>query len=76
MNLGLFFNHILIVEQKNLLDDFANALINFDHIVVLDIYAAREKNIYEINSKDLVHKISALGKDVNIYQILMNVLLM
>lgn len=51
-------------RTKNLLDDFANALINFDHIVILDIYAAREKNIYEISSKDLVHKISTLGKDV------------
>ena len=50
-------------RTKTLLDDFANALINFDHIVVLDIYAAREKNIYNISSKDLVDKIKELGKD-------------
>lgn len=52
-------------RTKTLLDDFANALINFDHIVVLDIYAAREKNIYNISSKDLVDKIKELGKDAN-----------
>ena len=50
-------------RTKTLLDDFANSLINFDHIVVLDIYAAREKNTYNISSKDLVDKINSLGKE-------------
>lgn len=50
-------------RTKNLLDDFANALLNFDNIIVLDIYAAREKNTYGITSKDLVDKILSLGKD-------------
>ena len=50
-------------RTKTLLDDFADALINFDHIIVLDIYAAREKNTYNISSKDLVDKISSLGKE-------------
>ena len=50
-------------RTKTLLDDFADALINFDHIVVLDIYAAREKNTYNISSKDLVDKIKELGKE-------------
>ena len=50
-------------RTKTLLDNFANALINFDHIIVLDIYAARERNIYNISSKDLVDKIHSLGKD-------------
>lgn len=49
-------------RTKNLLNDFAEALMNFDHIIVLDIYAAREKNIYNISSKDLVNKIIELGK--------------
>ena len=49
-------------RTKNLLDDFANALINFDNIIVLDIYAAREKNTYGITSKDLVEKINSLEK--------------
>ena len=46
----------------NLLDDFAHALLNFDHIIVTDIYAARENNTYHISSKDLVDKINSLGK--------------
>ena len=50
-------------RTKNLLDDFANSLIGFDHIVVLDIYAAREKNTYGITSKDLVDKIISFGKN-------------
>ena len=50
-------------RTKNLLDDFANALINFDNIIVLDIYAARETNTYNISSEDLVNKIKSLGKD-------------
>ena len=50
-------------RTKTLLEDFVNSLINFDHIIVLDIYAAREKNIYNISSKDLVDKIISLGKD-------------
>ena len=49
-------------RTKNLLDDFASALINFDNIIILDIYAAREKNTYNISSNDLVEKINLLGK--------------
>lgn len=50
-------------RTQNLLDDFAKALQNFDNIIVLDIYAAREKNIYNVTSKDLVDKIISFGKD-------------
>ena len=50
-------------RTKNLLDDFAHALLNYDHIIVLDIYAAREKNTFNISSKDLVNKIESLGKE-------------
>ena len=50
-------------RTKNLMDDFAKALLNFDNIIILDIYAAREKNTYGVTSKDLADKISSLGKD-------------
>ena len=50
-------------RTKKLLDDFANALLNFDNILVLDIYAARESNTYGISSQDLVNKINELGKN-------------
>lgn len=48
-------------RTKNLLDDFAKVLTNFDHIIVTDIYAARETNTYNISSKDLVNKIKEIG---------------
>lgn len=50
-------------RTKNLLEDFAKVLLNFDNIIILDIYAAREKNTYNITSKDLVNKINSLGKE-------------
>ena len=49
-------------RTKNLLEDFAKVLINFDNIIITDIYAAREENIYNISSHDLVDRIVTLGK--------------
>lgn len=49
-------------RTKLLLNDFAQSLLNFDHIIVLDIYAAREKNTYGISSQDLVNQLISLGK--------------
>ena len=49
-------------RTKTHLDSFAKVLENFDNIIVLDIYAAREKNTFEISSKDLVDKIIEDGK--------------
>ena len=63
------FNESWVVFQphtysrlKNLLDDFATALLDFDHIIITDVYAAREKDVFNISSKDLVNKITSLGK--------------
>ena len=50
-------------RTKNLLEDFANSLLSFDHVIILDIYAAREKNTYGITSKDLVEQLISIGKD-------------
>ena len=49
---------------KNLIDDFANSLLDFDNLIITDVYAAREKNIFNISSKDLCDKIESLGKSV------------
>ena len=49
-------------RTKNLLKDFAKALINFDNIIITDIYAAREKNTYNISSRDLAEEVATLGK--------------
>ncbi|MCR5145731.1 MAG: UDP-N-acetylmuramate--L-alanine ligase [Clostridia bacterium] len=49
-------------RTKNLLQDFARVLTLFDNIIITDIYAAREKNTYDISSQDLVNEIQKLGK--------------
>jgi len=51
-------------RTKALLDDFANSLVDFDNIIITDIYAARELNTFGISSLDLVEKIKELGKNV------------
>ena len=63
------FNESWVVFQphtysrtKAHLKEFAEALLNFDNIIVTDIYAAREKNTFDISSKDLVDEILKLGK--------------
>ncbi len=45
------------------LKEFASSLIPFDHIVITDIYAAREINTYAIHEDDLIKEIKALGKE-------------
>lgn len=46
-------------RTKTLLDDFSQALSNFDHIIIADIYAARETNTYGVSSKDIVDRINS-----------------
>lgn len=41
-----------------LLDDFANAFDGADHVIVVDIYASRETNDGEVNSKDIVNRMT------------------
>ena len=50
-------------RTKLLLDDFADALSDFDNVILLDIYAAREQNTIGISSKDLANKMVANGKN-------------
>ena len=50
-------------RTKNHLEDFSRAISNFDNIIILDIYAAREKNTFNISSNDLVNKINSNGKN-------------
>lgn len=41
-------------RTKAFLHDFADALSHADHILLLDIYAAREKNTVEVSSNDIL----------------------
>lgn len=54
-------------RTKAFLTDFANALSLADHIVLTDIYAAREKNTIGISSLDLLKEIKKLGTDCHYF---------
>ena len=51
-------------RTKNHLNEFAESISKFDNIILLDIYAAREQNTYDISTQDLANKIESLGKKV------------
>lgn len=48
---------------KEHLQDFALALQHFDHIIMIDIYAAREVNTFGISEQDLINELKNLGKE-------------
>ena len=48
---------------KQHLHEFATALQDFDHIILIDIYAARENNTFDIHESDLIEELKKLGKD-------------
>ena len=50
-------------RTKAHLQDFAKALSNFDHVILTDIYAAREVDTGEVSSNDVVKEIQKLGKE-------------
>lgn len=54
-------------RTKALLDEFAEALSLADHVVLADIYAAREKDNLGISSRTLRDKIAALGHECNYF---------
>ncbi len=49
-------------RTKKLLNEFAEALTHTDEAILLDIYAAREKDNGEIHSRDIIAKMNALNK--------------
>lgn len=51
-------------RTANNLDTFSQSLIDFDHVILVDIYAAREQNTIGISSQDLANKMNSLGKEV------------
>ena len=50
-------------RTKTFLQDFAKVLATAEHVVLADIYAARETDTLGISSKDLLEAIRALGGD-------------
>ena len=51
-----------------LFDDFVEVLSKVDHLILTDIYAAREQNIIGISSEDLLVKIATKGTDVKYFK--------
>ena len=58
------FQPHLFSRTKSLMDDLANSFEDADFVVLADIYAAREKDGGDINSKDLEEKIKQSKADV------------
>ena len=54
-------------RTKAFLEEFAKTLSQANHVVLADIYAAREVDTGEISSKDLAEKIAAYGTDVHYF---------
>ena len=54
-------------RTKALMEDFAKALSTADHVVLADIYAARETDNLGISSETLAEKIAALGTDTHYF---------
>ena len=54
-------------RTKALMEDFAKALSAADHVVLADIYAARETDNLGISSETLAEKIAALGTDTHYF---------
>ncbi|MBC7087392.1 MAG: UDP-N-acetylmuramate--L-alanine ligase [Tissierellales bacterium] len=50
-------------RTRILLDSFAKAFSDADKVIIADIYAAREKDLGEIHSRDLAEKIRQAGTD-------------
>lgn len=55
-------------RTRTLLDEFSNAFYDASHVLILDIYAAREKDPGDIHSKDLVSKLEKNGVKVKYMQ--------
>ena len=49
-------------RTKMLLDDFAKVLTRFDHVIITDIYAARESDTYGITAEALVKRMASFNK--------------
>ncbi|MGN0155542.1 MAG: UDP-N-acetylmuramate--L-alanine ligase [Lachnospiraceae bacterium] len=65
--LWVVFQPHTYTRTKALFEDFAEALKGFDHVIVIDIYAAREKDTGLVHAKDLAARIKELGTDARYF---------
>ncbi len=69
--LAIFQPH-LFSRTKDFADDFAESLSQFDEVILLDIYPAREKPMKNITSKWLLDKIKTENKKLSSKEDLIN----
>lgn len=55
-------------RTKSLLEEFSYSFDKADNIILLDIYAAREKDTGEIHSRDLLEKLKSRNKKVYYFE--------
>ena len=65
--LWVVFQPHTYTPTKALFEEFADALKGFDHVIVVDIYAAREKDTGLVHAKDLAARIKELGTDARYF---------
>ena len=61
----IIFQPHLYSRTKIFLEDFAESFDDIDRVIILPIYAAREKNDPSINSEILVEKIKKFNQNVS-----------
>jgi UDP-N-acetylmuramate--alanine ligase len=66
-NLWCLFQPHTYTRTLALFDEFAESFDAADKIVMAEIYAAREKNIYKISSKELVNEIKRVHPTKEVY---------
>ncbi len=65
-NLWCLFQPHTYTRTMALFDDFAQAFDNADKLILAEIYAAREKNIYKISSSQLAQRIKETHPDKDV----------
>ena len=65
--LVLVFQPHTYTRTKALFEEFADALKGYDHVILVDIYAAREPDTGLVHSKDLASRIKELGTDARYF---------
>lgn len=66
-NLWCLFQPHTYTRTLALFDEFANAFQLADKVILAEIYAAREKNIYKISSKELLAEIKRTHPEKEVY---------
>lgn len=65
--LWVVFQPHTYTRTKALFEEFADALKGFDHVIIIDIYAAREKDTGLVHAKDLADRIKEYGTDARYF---------